>query len=77
MTGRTLLNRGEGVPLVVDHDEDRVIGRVVEFYSADDAGGGRWIWARAIERARARMLRSRLEAAFAEAGKVVAARADG
>ena len=36
----------EAVPVVVDHDEDRVIGTVVEFYPAEDAAGGRWLWAR-------------------------------
>lgn len=33
-------------PLVIDHDEDRRVGRVLEFYEADDSGGGRWTWAR-------------------------------
>ncbi len=34
------------VPVIVDHDDDDVIGRVLEFYDADDAAGGRWRWAR-------------------------------
>ncbi len=37
---------GDTVPLLVNHDDERVIGRALEFYEAECWQGGRWHWAR-------------------------------
>jgi len=38
---------GTPVPVVIDHDESRAVGRVTEVYEYEDWGGGRWFWVRA------------------------------
>ena len=34
------------LPVVIDHDKSRVVGRVLEFYENDCWTGGRWLFAR-------------------------------